>query len=294
MVATGLQGTTNDQNKQGVVAPCGARESVVGWKGLVPAMNSDKTVNAWRSWSSVGRWTVFGTAACVLISVAFNAVYFEDLGRDAFYRAIVSAVVLPILLGAPLFFYLGMRLRGLAITNRRLGLVARTDSLTACLNRGAFASKVTETLQARGTGALLMIDADNFKTINDLYGHESGDEALTIIARSIRAVVRPGDLVGRMGGEEFAVFLPAVDQSAAEAVAERIRRSVNLAIFTPDGRQRSLSVSIGGVAFDRPATFSELFRIADQRLYGAKQSGRNRAAVVHVSDHPFVELRQIA
>jgi diguanylate cyclase len=255
---------------------------------------SRKAIIALRGWSSVARWTIFGTAACVLISVAFNALFFEDLGPPALERALISAVVLPTVLGVPLFFYLSLRLRGLAITNRRLGLVARTDSLTACLNRGAFASKVTETLQARGTGALLMIDADNFKTINDLYGHEAGDEALTVIARSIRAVVRPGDLVGRMGGEEFAVFLPGVDQSAAEAVAERIRRSVNLAIFTPDGRQRNLAVSIGGVAFDRPATFSELFRIADQRLYGAKQSGRNRAAVVHVADHPFVELRQIA
>ena len=257
-------------------------------------MKNQRAILAWRGGKSVIRWTVFGTAACVLVSVTFNAVFFEDMGTEALHRAIVSAMVLPILLGAPLFFYLSLRLRGLAITNRRLGLVARTDSLTACLNRGAFASKVTETLEARGTGALLMIDADNFKTINDLYGHEAGDEALTIIARSIRAVVRPGDLVGRMGGEEFAVFLPGVDQTTAEAVAERIRRSVNLAIFTPDGRQRTLSVSFGGVAFDRPATFSELFRIADQRLYGAKQSGRNCSAVVHVADHPFVELRQIA
>ena len=58
--------------------------------------------------------------------------------------------------------------------------------------------------------------------------------------------------------------------------------------------QRSLSVSIGGVAFDGPASFSDLFRIADQRLYGAKQTGRNRVAVVHVSDHPFIELKRSA
>jgi diguanylate cyclase (GGDEF)-like protein len=93
-----------------------------------------------------------------------------------------------------------------------------------------------------------MIDADNFKSINDLFGHDAGDEALTIIARSIRTILRAGDLVGRMGGEEFGVYLPDVDQRGAEAVAERIRRSVNLAVFAPDGQQRSLSVSIGGVA----------------------------------------------
>jgi diguanylate cyclase (GGDEF)-like protein len=260
-------------------------------------MMPSKTLTALQSWSSVGRWTLFGTMACVLVSVVFNAVMFGDLGTEALQRSIISAVVLPMLLGLPLFFYMSMRVRGLAITNLRLGLVARTDSLTACLNRGAFTSRVSTLLTERASqasGALLMIDADNFKAINDLFGHDAGDEALTIIARSIRTILRAGDLVGRMGGEEFGVYLPDVDQHSAEAVAERIRRSVNLAVFAPDGRQRALSVSIGGVAFESPAGFSELFRIADQRLYGAKQTGRNRVAVVHVADHPFIDLKRTA
>jgi diguanylate cyclase (GGDEF)-like protein len=260
-------------------------------------MMPSKTLTALQSWSSVGRWTLFGTAACVLVSVTFNALMFGDLGSAALQRSIVSAVVLPIMLGVPLFFYMSLRVRGLAITNLRLGLVARTDSLTACLNRGAFTSKVGALLAHRpygASGALLMIDADNFKSINDLFGHEAGDEALTIIARSIRTILRAGDLVGRMGGEEFGVYLPNVDQRGAETVAERIRRSVNLAVFAPDGKQRPLSVSIGGVAFDGPAGFSELFRIADQRLYGAKQTGRNRVTVVHVNDHPVIDLRRSA
>ena len=258
---------------------------------------TSKTLTALQSWSSVGRWTLFGTLACVVISVTFNALVFDGLGQEALRRSLVSATVLPILLGAPLFFYLSMRLRGLAITNVRLGLVARTDSLTACLNRGAFTAKVTSAVSQRDRnpgGALLMIDADNFKAINDLFGHDAGDEALTIIARSIRAVLRAGDLVGRMGGEEFGVFLPGADQQAANAVAERIRRSVNLAVFAPDGRQRSLSVSVGGVVFTGQAAFSELFRIADQRLYGAKQTGRNRVTIVHADDHPFVDMRATA
>jgi diguanylate cyclase (GGDEF)-like protein len=260
-------------------------------------MMPSKTLTALQSWSSVGRWTLFGTMACVLVSVVFNAVMFGDLGTEALQRSIISAVVLPMLLGLPLFFYMSMRVRGLAITNLRLGLVARTDSLTACLNRGAFTSRVSTLLTERASqasGALLMIDADNFKAINDLFGHDAGDEALTIIARSIRTILRAGDLVGRMGGEEFGVYLPDVDQHSAEAVAERIRRSVNLAVFAPDGRQRALSVSIGGVAFEGPAGFSELFRIADQRLYGAKQTGRNRVAVVHVADHPVIDLKRSA
>jgi diguanylate cyclase len=260
---------------------------------MVPA----KTLSALQRWSSVGRWTLFGTLGCVLISVAFNALIFDGLGGEALTRALIAGTALPILLGAPLFFYMSMRMRGLAITNLRLGLVARTDSLTSCLNRGAFTGKVSNLLahaDGKPRGALLMIDADNFKSINDLFGHDVGDEALTLIARSIRSILHAGDLVGRMGGEEFGVFLPNVDLRGAEIAAERILRTVNLAIFAPDGRLRQLSVSIGGAVFSERANFSELFHIADQRLYSAKQAGRNRAIIVHAQDYPEIALSRTA
>lgn len=260
-------------------------------------MSETKKLTAMQSWSSVGKWTLCGTLTCVLVSVGFNALMFEGWDVATRHRAMISAIVLPIVMGLPLFFFMSMRLRGLVLSNLRLDLVARTDSLTACLNRGAFTNRVSMLLahdNGRATGALLMIDADNFKSINDLYGHDSGDEALAIIARSIRAVLRPGDLVGRMGGEEFGVYLPGVVQQGAEAIAERIRRSVNLAVFSPDARPRQLSVSIGGAVFDRPAIFSELFHIADQRLYGAKQTGRNRVTIVHATDYPELSLHGAA
>lgn len=257
---------------------------------------SSRTVNSAQSWSSVGRWTVFGTLACVVVALTFNALLFHDLAPEALQRALLSATILPIALGVPLFFYLSMRMRGLAITNRRLGLVARTDSLTACLNRGAFTAKVDAQLSegAREAGALLMIDADNFKLINDVYGHHMGDEALMIIARSIRSGLRAGDLVGRMGGEEFGVFLPDVDQAGAEIMAERLRRAVSTASFIPNDRAHGLTVSIGGAVFSGKTSFAELFRVADQRLYGAKRAGRNRSIVVHLADQPPIDLRRSA
>jgi diguanylate cyclase len=256
---------------------------------------SPRMVNSLQGWSSVARWTVFGTLACVVISIVFNALMFHDLESEAMRRALISSTVLPIGLAVPLFLYLGIRLRGLAITNRRLGLVARTDSLTACLNRGAFTAKVEMQLsEGRSAGALLMVDADNFKVINDLFGHDNGDEALMVIARAIRGVLRAGDLVGRMGGEEFAVFLPGVDKKAAEAVAERIRRSVNLSSFCPDGRHHRLAVSIGGAVFEHTTSFAELFRIADQRLYGAKRAGRNCANIQYTTEMPTIDMRKRA
>lgn len=260
-------------------------------------MFSPRTVTGMQSWSSVARWTIFGPLACSIFATACNAVVFSGLGTEALYRAMIAAAVLGAIMSMPLFFYFSMRMRALAIANRRLGLVARTDSLTACLNRGAFTAKVEMLLDDENrpqSGALLMIDADNFKTINDMHGHVAGDEALTILARSIRSVLRAGDLIGRMGGEEFGVFLPGVDQQSAELVAERIRRAVQLAVFVPSEQPYTLSVSIGGAVFVGTTNFTELFRIADQRLYGAKHSGRNQAAIVHTLDEPPVDMRRSA
>lgn len=249
------------------------------------------------NWSSVGRWTVFGTLACVAASTGFTFIAFGDLSGELAVRLLVSAVALPIVIGAPLFFYLSLRMRGLAIANARLGRVARTDSLTACLNRGAFTSRIEAWMRnpsSPSCGALLMVDADNFKAINDLFGHDQGDEALTIIARAIRSALRHGDIVGRMGGEEFGVFLPGVTQHQAQLIAERILVVVRAAEFRPHGQLRQLSVSIGGAAFSETTSFAELFRIADQRLYGAKHAGRNTATVVQVEDHPVINLRRSA
>lgn len=256
-----------------------------------------KTSTYLQSWSTVGWWTALGTLVCVAISILFNALFFDDLGGEALQRSIISATILPFLFGLPIIGLMSLRMRDLAVTNSRLGEFASTDSLTRCLNRGAFTAGVTQMLtrEQEGTdGALLMIDADNFKALNDLYGHESGDEALRIIVRSIRAVLRPGDLLGRVGGEEFAVYLPGADRRTTESVAERIRRSVNLAAFAPDGRQRRLSVSIGGAVFEGATGLADLLRIADHRLYDAKRTGRNRVAVVHVDDQENIELRRCA
>lgn len=256
-----------------------------------------RTVPFSPNWTSVRRWTLFGTLSCVLASIGFNLWLLRGFDNEVVHRVMIGAILLPVVLGAPLFFYFSVRLRGLAIANARLGRVARTDSLTACLNRGAFTLKVTDWLHSKdrpARGALLMIDADNFKAINDEFGHDRGDEALTLIARCIRTVLRNGDLVGRMGGEEFAVFLPGVNQNQTVQVAERIRSAVNSVTFAPQGQQRCLSVSIGGAVFENRITFSELFRLADQRLYCAKNAGRNTTSIEPTEPEPVVILKRSA
>jgi diguanylate cyclase (GGDEF)-like protein len=123
---------------------------------------------------------------------------------------------------------------------------------------------------------LLVVDADHFKVINDSYGHLAGDDALLLIANAIERGVRSGDVIGRIGGEEFGAFLIGATEQEAKRVAERIRREVELIRFRPiDERTISLTVSIGGVTCGEDATVSDLMRAADQRLYQAKHRGRN-------------------
>jgi diguanylate cyclase len=119
------------------------------------------------------------------------------------------------------------------------------------------------------------VDADHFKHINDEHGHQIGDQALKIIATTIRDALTGAEIVGRIGGEEFAVFLPNVDRERAFEIADGIRRKIGNIIFPEDNAERILSVSIGGVSFSNPASYKELFKVADRRLYEAKASGRN-------------------
>jgi diguanylate cyclase (GGDEF)-like protein len=127
---------------------------------------------------------------------------------------------------------------------------------------------------------LLIIDADHFKRINDNFGHLTGDEALLAISSAITRSVRQGDVLGRIGGEEFAAFLVGADQDETHRVAERIRRAVEMIRFRPEREGTlPLTVSIGGANCTTGATVSDLMLAADRRLYEAKRSGRNRTVI---------------
>lgn len=245
------------------------------------------------AWSSLVRWTLAVTAASVLISVGLSELILGTLSQGLAWQGLLASIVLPVLLGGPLVFYLMLRQKQLQLVNEKLQVLASTDWLTACLNRRAFTHKVMDELDDTAEGAFLVIDADHFKFINDFFGHDRGDEALQLMADIIRANVRKNDLVGRIGGEEFGVFLPGTSLEGAHIVAERIRQAIAAAGFAPAGQRHPLSVSVGGAFFSGRIGFSDLFRLADQRLYGAKQAGRNRVEMARAGDLTKPEPRPV-
>lgn len=164
-----------------------------------------------------------------------------------------------------------------------LRLLATTDALTGLNNRRAFLDKAEALLEhcrrySHACGAL-MIDIDHFKTVNDRHGHQIGDEALRATGQAIQSVLRDADVVGRLGGEEFAVLLPNAHLQGTLDTSERIRQAIAaITLPLPDGKTLHLTASLGVACFQPPAqTLTQLLAQADQALYRAKVEGRNRA-----------------
>ncbi len=240
-----------------------------------------KPSNQWRRVSTLA-WAVLATLVCMAGSAIYAVFYYVGDPGVSINKAVAASLILPIFVGTPIYYVLFHHIRILNFRNLRLEAKNRRDGLTRCLNQTAFHTEVMHFLglnQDRRRAALLIIDADHFKDVNDTYGHDVGDEAIKLIAQKMRAVVRRHDPIGRLGGEEFGVLLRDVDLTIAQAVAERIRAAVNLSDIAGLAPGARLSVSIGGAVFEDDVTFTEVFRAADARLYAAKAEGRNRIDV---------------
>ncbi|WP_198320992.1 diguanylate cyclase domain-containing protein [Azohydromonas aeria] len=179
----------------------------------------------------------------------------------------------------------------LARSNQELARLAAFDPLTGLANRRRFDQALDDALRAaRRDGeplALLMMDVDRFKLFNDSYGHPAGDACLRRVAMALRGVSRrPGDLVARWGGEEFALLLPRTDAEGARVVAELVRRAVQLlAIEHRHGETGRVTLSVGlHSLLPGPGTsVTELVEGADRALYAAKRGGRNRVVTLEES-----------
>ncbi|TDI43586.1 MAG: diguanylate cyclase [Acidobacteria bacterium] len=168
-----------------------------------------------------------------------------------------------------------------AIVYERVENLAATDALTGLFNRryldGALERELARASRSESSLALLMLDIDHFKSVNDTYGHAVGDLILKKVAATLSGRLRQADVLARFGGEEFVVLLPQVTAAAALDSAERIRASVERTRFHAGGKRTHVTVSIGLAMFpDQSDAPESLLEAADQALYQAKKLGRNR------------------
>ncbi|MEE2001677.1 GGDEF domain-containing protein [Alkalimonas sp. MEB108] len=164
-----------------------------------------------------------------------------------------------------------------ALVVTRLQQMALKDTLTGLGNRRFFDDSLTKTIQlakrTQSQCAVLLLDLDNFKQVNDLYGHSAGDDILMAVAKAMHTTLRATDSLFRFGGDEFAVLLNDDDAASSELIARRLVKAISR---QHDCQQHQVTASIGIAHWQAEQTAAELFATADKALYQAKEAGKNR------------------
>ncbi|RDE25269.1 GGDEF domain-containing protein [Motiliproteus coralliicola] len=205
--------------------------------------------------------------------------------QGAMNLLISLALILVVAFGLS-FLVVKIAAKELTKIQHKLHDMATLDSLTGLYNR----AMILEALEhesipeqraveeaTHSTFSLVMIDIDHFKSVNDVYGHLVGDRVIVKVANSISKALRDGDRIGRYGGEEFLLLLPATDLNGACSLAERIRQRVEETLIEIDQHELSITISLGVATSNATeSTYKSVLQRADDALYAAKQEGRNR------------------
>lgn len=251
----------------------------------------------WRRRDGIERSMILVGATMALTSVALLARAGHALLEPAAYANPVAgnapALVLLFILASQTGCGFAFILANVERAGRHLENLATQDRLTGCVNRAAAEAMINHALH-RGRRelnplALLALDIDHFKRINDGHGHPVGDEVLRRLAAEVRSRLRASDIFARMGGEEFAIMLPATPAAGARLLAEKLRRAVEaMAISGAGGAPVPVSVSIGVAVVEQVEAmgFDELYARADRALYQAKAKGRNCVSEFDLASEP--------
>ncbi|MET0329969.1 MAG: GGDEF domain-containing protein, partial [Dyella sp.] len=256
--------------------------------------------SSWRPQGSLAGRMLFATMAVSAGLVLWRALNLwfittpvEDLNDPTWANTLY--VVLSSTL--PLFTSVGFLLLYNEIMQAELQCLARIDPLTGVNNRlalGEWAQRLFRRAQrTRSSFAALMLDADHFKSINDRFGHAGGDRVLLSLVASIHASIGAGDVIGRVGGEEFVLLAPDTDMAGAMALGERVRAAVEGSMLRLGHETLSLTVSIG-VSVSQPDEddVDALLARADAALYAAKRAGRNCVMGTDREEATALDLRQ--
>ena len=250
-------------------------------------VNPDPATPFWLLWLSrmvmrlgVAKLTALMTLATTVFAVAISELAITLIGMGNRWLAAVIASTCCLLI-TPVLGYASLRLLKHLETEREgMRRLAIMDSLTGMFNRRHFLELVgrewSRAQRYETTGAMLLLDIDHFKSINDDFGHQCGDAVLHAVAQALQETLRDPDMLARFGGEEFIAFLPQTDALGAVDVGERMRLRVAQQALNWEGQAVAVTVSVG-VAALRPdhLKLDHLIRDADAAMYEAKAAGRN-------------------
>jgi diguanylate cyclase (GGDEF)-like protein len=259
---------------------------VVAWIMLRAGASSARQIrNEFGTWPALivsGPMLAIGAAFVARAALILGAP--QAVGTSASTPTTFNLGLLLSLVGLTLMFNVSLAYMVISRLVRRLNYLSRHDSLTGLLNRRAMEQALrSEQRRWQRFGeryAVLLVDLDHFKRINDAHGHAAGDVTLQTVAQALRQVARSVDRVGRFGGEEFCLLLPHTSTEGAEQLARRVRQAVADLRVRWDGQTIMLTASVGVAACARtnePA--SQLMVRADRALYQAKSEGRDRVVV---------------
>ena len=231
-----------------------------------------------------------GSGAAKIYLVAWSIPLLLGIARSIWAMGLIGGVSTIVAMSPLIFIAIEALMSALAVSWRvgrlrterdearamqaQLQQMADTDALTGLLNRGAFIRGATGPRIRTPRERLLVIDVDEFKRINDRHGHQAGDDVLVAVAAAIRATAPPGTQIGRLGGEEFSLLVPA---EPVDALPERLCRAVEAAV-TPAGHSVTISVGVADGQIVDDVSWRLVYYAADQALYRSKNGGRNRVS----------------
>lgn len=225
----------------------------------------------------------------VLLAQGVNAYFMPPLSGPELVAEIILCLKITLVVAVPFVLYVVTLQARADMLADHFRVLSRTDALTGLLNRRAFAEtqksrKDREAARKRSCGkdsrALLVIDLDHFKQVNDRFGHDAGDAILVQVADLFRINLRADDVVARLGGEEFAVALNRKTVQETWNVAQRLRHAVERNVFIYDQNEIRLTISIGVVRYEGGKCLETALREADLLTYKSKKDGRNRVSYV--------------
>lgn len=248
-------------------------------------------------------WLAFKfTVAVTLVSAIGAPAILYATGNAVQPMHVILAALFPVVLAPLVVVPLIRRNIGLHELRVELERLARTDTLTGLPNRRAFFERINA-LFARDNGAaacaVMMVDIDGFKRINDRYGHDGGDAYLRSVGDALRRIVIPsecegGPVIGRLGGEEFAIAVPGADRDRATVLAERICSGVRRLVCSHEGEPISTTVSVGVALREPGESVLAAIKRADRAVYEAKRAGRNRWRLADLADVGPEEARPLS